>query len=120
MDEFNPIASTNKSTTASFANAPLIALAVAVIALALALWSLLESRDTEQTLTQNLGVKLADQSIVQKNTATQVDLMVKDLRDSQNRVAQLEGMLPALAGGCDRRADQHLQRLSARQPGLVA
>jgi uroporphyrin-III C-methyltransferase len=114
MDEFNPVSSTNKSTPAGLAGAPLIALAVAVIALALALWSLLQSRDTEQTLTQNLGIKLADQSTAQKNTATQVDLLVKDLRDSQNRVAQLEGKLAEFQG--QRVAMEEMYRELARAP----
>jgi uncharacterized protein HemX len=114
MDEFNPVSSTGKSAPPGLAGAPLIALVVAVIALALALWSLLESRDTEQTLTQNIGVKLADQSTAQKSTATQLDLLTKDLRDSQNRVAQLEGKLAEFQG--QRVAMEEMYRELARAP----
>lgn len=114
MDDFTPDASTRKPTTTASFGAPLIALAVAVAALAIALWSLLETRDTEQSLTQSLGVKLAEQSTAQKSTSTQVDLLTKDLRDSQNRVAQLEGKLAEFQG--QRVAMEEMYRELARAP----
>ena len=90
------------------------ALAIAVVSLGLALWSVLEIRDTEQNLTKNLGTKLADQSGVQKQTAVQVDLLARDLRDSQNRVAQLEGKLAEFQG--QRVAMEEMYRDLARAP----
>ena len=114
MDEFTPDASPRKPSGGAAFGAPLIALAIAVIALALALWSLLAARDTEQSLTQSLGVKLAEQSTAQKSTTTQVDLLAKDLRDSQNRVAQLEGKLAEFQG--QRVAMEEMYRELARAP----
>ena len=90
------------------------ALAIAVVSLGLALWSVLEIRDTEQNLTKNLGTRLADQSGVQKQTAVQVDLLARDLRDSQNRVAQLEGKLAEFQG--QRVAMEEMYRDLARAP----
>ena len=89
-------------------------LAIAVVSLALALWSLLASRDTEQNLTQSLGTRLAEQSGMQKQTGVQVDLLAKDLRDSQNRVAQLEGKLAEFQG--QRVAIEEMYRELARAP----
>lgn len=114
MDEFNQDTSARKTTVTSSLGAPLIALTVAVLALALALWSLLEARDTEQSLTQSLGVKLAEQATAQKSTGTQVDALTKDLRDSQNRVAQLEGKLAEFQG--QRVAMEEMYRELARAP----
>ena len=89
-------------------------LAIAVVSLALALWSLLASRDTEQNLTQSLGTKLAEQSLAQKQTAAQTDLLAKDLRESQNRVVQLEGKLAEFQG--QRVAMEEMYRELARAP----
>lgn len=100
--------------SAGLAGAHMVVLAIAVVSLALALWSLLESRDTEQNLTQSLGTKLAEQSGAQKQTAAQVDLLAKDLRDSQNRVAQLEGKLAEFQG--QRVAMEEMYRELARAP----
>ena len=94
--------------------ANMVALAIAVVSLSLAIWSLLAGRDTEQNLTQNLGAKLAEQSFAQKQTAGQVDLLVKDLRESQNRVAQLEGKLAEFQG--QRVAMEEMYRELARAP----
>jgi uncharacterized protein HemX len=91
-----------------------VALAIAVVSLALALWSLLAGRDAEQNLTQSLGARLAEQSAAQKQTAGQVDLLAKDVRDSQNRVAQLEGKLAEFQG--QRVAMEEMYRELARAP----
>jgi len=115
MEEFKPDNdSMSARRAAPFASLPAAAIIIAVIALALALWSLLESRDTEQSLTQSLGNKLAEQSGAQKQTAAQVDVMSKDLRDSQNRVAQLEGKLAEFQG--QRVALEEMYRELARAP----
>ncbi|MBL8523780.1 MAG: uroporphyrinogen-III C-methyltransferase, partial [Betaproteobacteria bacterium] len=114
MDEFTPDSTSRKTNSALSFGAPLMALIVAVLALVLAVWGLLEARDTEQSLTQSLGVKLAEQSTAQKSTTTQVDLLTKDLRDSQNRVAQLEGKLAEFQG--QRVAMEEMYRELARAP----
>ncbi len=115
MDEFT---STSGSKSAlqpgQFSGIPAVAIAIAVVSLALALWGLLENRDTEQSLTQSLGTKLAEQSGVQKQTAAQVDLLIKDLRDSQNRVGQLESKLGEFQG--QRVAMEEMYRELARAP----
>ncbi len=92
----------------------LAVLAIAVVSLALALWSLLAGRDAEQNLTQNLGARLAEQNQAQKQAAGQLDLLARDLRDSQNRVAQLEGKLAEFQG--QRVAMEEMYRELARAP----
>ena len=114
MDEFKPDTPAVSRGTAQHGSMPLIALVVAVIGLGLAVWSLLQSRDTEQSLTQNLGVRLAEQSTAQKQTATQVEVLARDVRDSQNRVAQLEGKLAEFQG--QRVAMEEMYRELARAP----
>ena len=93
---------------------PLAVLAISVVSLGLALWSLLAGHDAEQNLTQQLGGKLAEQSQAQKQAAGQIDLLAKDLRDSQNRVAQLEGKLAEFQG--QRVAMEEMVRELARVP----
>ncbi|MBP8120509.1 MAG: uroporphyrinogen-III C-methyltransferase, partial [Burkholderiales bacterium] len=114
MDEFKTDTPAVSRGTAQHGSMPLIALVVAVIGLGLAVWSLLQSRDTEQSLTQNLGVRLAEQSTAQKQTATQVEVLARDVRDSQNRVAQLEGKLAEFQG--QRVAMEEMYRELARAP----
>ena len=92
----------------------IVALAVAAASLLIALWAWWDSRDTSQTLTQNIGLKLAEQSKAQSQTAAQADQMLKDLRDSQNRVAQLEGKLAEFQG--QRVALEEMYRDLARAP----
>ncbi len=88
--------------------------AIAIASLGLALWSFIAGRDTEQNLTQSLGAKLADQSAAQKQVAGQVDSLAKDLRDSQNRVTQLEAKLAEFQG--QRVAMEEMYRDLARAP----
>ncbi|MEP7154807.1 MAG: uroporphyrinogen-III C-methyltransferase [Betaproteobacteria bacterium] len=115
MDEFKPDSGlTNARPGGRLGNLALVAVVIAIASLALALWSLLDGRDIEQNLTQNLGTKLGEQSAVQKQTAAQVDLMIKDLRDSQNRVSQLEGKLAEFQG--QRVALEEMYRELARAP----
>ncbi len=93
---------------------PLAVLAISVVSLGLALWSLLAGNDAEQNLTQQFGGKLAEQSQAQKLATAQIDLLAKDLRDSQNRVAQLEGKLAEFQG--QRVAMEEMVRELARVP----
>ena len=91
-----------------------VALVVAVVALLAGLWAWWESHDTAQALTQNVGVKLAEQSKAQSQTTVQVEQMQKDLRESQNRVALLEGKLAEFQG--QRVALEEMYRDLARAP----
>ena len=115
MDELtpNPVSKVSRPS-AGLGGSHMAVLGIALVSLALALWSLLASRDTEQTLTQSLGTKLAEQSIAQKQTAGQVELLSKDLHESQNRVAQLEGKLAEFQG--QRVAMEEMYRELARAP----
>ncbi len=92
----------------------IVALAVAVMSLLLVLWSWWDGRDNSQSLTQNIGLKLAEQNKTQSQTAVQVEQVVKDLRDSQSRVAQLEGKLAEFQG--QRVALEEMYRDLARAP----
>ena len=91
-----------------------LTLVLAAAGLALGLWVWWDGREAAQTLTQNLGVKLAEQSKMQNQTAVQLDQMQKDLRDSQNRVSQLEGKLAEFQG--QRVAIEEMYRDLARAP----
>ena len=91
-----------------------MAVALALTGLALGLWAWWDARDSAQTLTQNIGLKLAEQSKVQSQSALQVDQILKELRESQNRVAQLEGKLAEFQG--QRVALEEMYRNLARAP----
>ena len=110
MDELNlkPVASASTSTMG------VVVLAVALAGLAIAIWAWWDARDSAQTLTQTVGVKLAEQSKIQNQTAVLVDQMQKELRESQNRVAQLEGKLAEFQG--QRVALEEMTRDLARAP----
>ena len=105
---------TKASASPALPTLGVIALAVAVAGLALTLWAWWDGRDTAQTLAQNLGTKLAEQSKIQNQAGLQLDQMQKDLRDSQNRVAQLEGKLAEFQG--QRVALEEMYRDLARAP----
>ena len=115
MDEFNanpaPPATANASRTASLTA---VALLIAVVSLALALWSLIEARDAEQSLTHTLGNRLGEQANAQKQTTAQIEQAARDVRDAQNRVAQLEGKLAEFQG--QRVALEEMYRELARAP----
>ena len=110
MDESN----TKIPAAPAFSAVGTAALAIALAGLALGLWAWWDGRDTAQVLTQNLGLKLAEQSKVQNQTAVQVDQALKDIRESQNRVAQLEGKLAEFQG--QRVALEEMYRNLARAP----
>lgn len=106
--------STRPNASASLSRLGLAALIVALAALALGLWAWWDGRETSQALTQNLGLKLAEQSKQQNQTAVQLDQAVKELRESQTRVAQLEGKLAEFQG--QRVALEEMYRDLARAP----
>ena len=109
MDDIN-----TKSAATAPSPANIAVLAAALAGLALGLWAWWDGRETAQLLTQNLGVKLAEQSKVQTQTSVQQELMLKDLRESQARVAQLEGKLAEFQG--QRVALEEMTRDLARAP----
>ncbi len=110
MDELNP----KPVASAAASGIGVVALAVALASLAIGLWAWWDARDSAQTLTQTVGVKLAEQSKMQNQTAVLVDQMQKELRESQNRVAQLEGKLAEFQG--QRVALEEMTRDLARAP----
>ena len=90
------------------------ALAMAVIALLLAVWSFVAGRDGTQSLTEMLATRLAEQGSSQKQTAAQLEQTAKELRDAQNRLAQLEGKLAEFQG--QRVAMEEMYRELSRAP----
>lgn len=114
MDEFNPEAAIKPVPRGAAPWMPPAALAAAAVSLALAAWALMESRDTEHSLTQSLGARLAEQSGAHKQTAGQVEQLSRDLRDAQNRVSLLEGKLAEFQG--QRVALEEMYRELARAP----
>ncbi len=105
---------TNSLASPYFSRAGVAVMLLALAGLVLGLWAWWDGRDTAQMLTQTLGVKLAEQSKLQTQTTVQVDQMLKDQRESQNRVAQLEGKLAEFQG--QRVALEEMYRDLARAP----
>ena len=83
MDE----SETNSQASPFLSRAGAAVMLLALAGLVLGLWAWWDGRDTAQMLTQTLGVKLAEQSKLQTQTTVQVDQMLKDQRESQNRVS---------------------------------
>lgn len=83
----------NTKLTSRLAIPPLAVLGVAACALALATWSWWDSRETERSLTQSLGTRLAEFGGTQKQTTRDVEQLTKDFRDAQSRIRELEGKL---------------------------
>jgi uroporphyrin-III C-methyltransferase len=110
MDEFNA----NSAPSSALSGLSIVALVVALAAMALGAWAWWDGHDAAQTLTQNVGGKLAEQSKVQTQTTVQLEQMLKELRESQNRVAQLEGKLAEFQG--QRVALEEMYRDLARAP----
>jgi uncharacterized protein HemX len=118
MDDFksatSPPSTAPRQVIAGAGGLPLAATVVAIISIALAVWTLYDTRDTGQALTQTVGTRLAEQAGAQRQTATQVDQLARDLRDAQNRVVQLEGKLADFQG--QRVAMEEMYRELARAP----
>ena len=110
MDELN----SKPAASGALPTMSLAALLVALAGLALGAWTWWDGRDTAQSLTQSVGVKLAEQSKAQSQAALQIDQSQKDLRESQSRVAQLEGKLAEFQG--QRVALEEMYRDLARAP----
>ncbi len=92
----------------------LLAIAIAVLALIVAIVAIWESRDSAKELAQIVGTKLGETANAQKDGAIRVEQTIKDLRDAQSRVAQLEGKLAEFQG--QRVALEEMYRELARAP----
>jgi uroporphyrin-III C-methyltransferase len=93
---------------------PSIALIIALVALAASVGSLWESRQSASELQLNVGTKLGEQGNMLKDTSIRTEQIVRDLRESQNRVALLEGKLAEFQG--QRVALEEMYRELARAP----
>jgi uroporphyrin-III C-methyltransferase len=93
---------------------PSVALVIALVALAASVGGLWESRQSASELQLNIGTKLGEQGNVLKDTAIRTEQIVRDLRESQNRVALLEGKLAEFQG--QRVALEEMYRELARAP----
>jgi uroporphyrin-III C-methyltransferase len=91
-----------------------IALVIALVALAASIGSLWESRQSASELQLNVGTKLGEQGNMLKDTSIRTEQIVRDLRESQNRVALLEGKLAEFQG--QRVALEEMYRELARAP----
>ena len=92
----------------------LIAITLGLLALAVALIAFWESRDSAKEMQLLVGTKLGEASNAQKELSLRAEQSNKDLRDAQNRVAQLEGKLAEFQG--QRVAMEEMYRELARAP----
>ena len=91
-----------------------IAVVIALVALAASVGALWESRQSASALQLNVGTKLGEQGNMLKDTSIRTEQIVRDLRESQNRVALLEGKLAEFQG--QRVALEEMYRELARAP----
>ncbi len=89
-------------------------IAISIIALLVALWALLSGQAASEALIQNTAIKLADANAAISRHAVQNEQLVKDLRDAQSRVSQLEGKLAEFQS--QRIALEEMYRDLARAP----
>ncbi|MBC7621859.1 MAG: uroporphyrinogen-III C-methyltransferase [Aeromicrobium sp.] len=89
-------------------------IAVAILALLLAVGGWLSSVNGRAELTQSLGGRIAEIDRSAKDVASRNEALLRDLRDAQNRVAQLEGKLAELQN--QRVAIEEMTRDLARAP----
>jgi uroporphyrin-III C-methyltransferase len=91
-----------------------VALVIALVALVASVGALWESRQSTSELQLNVGTKLGEQTNALKDTSIRTEQIVRDLRESQNRVALLEGKLAEFQG--QRVALEEMYRELARAP----
>ena len=89
-------------------------IAVGAIALVLAIGVWFESRGANRELVQSLGGKLAELDKITRDSAARNDAAMRDLRDAQNRLAQLEAKLAEFQN--QRVAIEEMTRDLARAP----
>lgn len=92
----------------------ILAIALASLALIVAIAAIWEGHDSAKELQQMVGTKLGEASNAQKEVAIRTEQTIKDLRDAQSRVAQLEGKLAEFQG--QRVALEEMYRELARAP----
>jgi uncharacterized protein HemX len=93
---------------------PAMALVAAGIACVIALAAWWEAHDSTREITQNIGAKVGEMANAQKEAAVRSEQLLKDVRDVQNRVAQMEGKLAEFQG--QRVALEEMYRELARAP----
>jgi uroporphyrin-III C-methyltransferase len=91
-----------------------VAFVAALIGIAVAAGAFWESRTNVGELQQVVGAKLAEQGNALKDSSIRNEQMLRDLREAQNRVAQLEGKLGEIQG--QRVALEEMYRELARAP----
>ena len=91
-----------------------IAIIAALVALLVAIGAFWENRAAVRDLQQTLGMKLGEQGAIVIESGARTELLTKDLRDAQNRLAQLEGKLAEFQG--QRVAIEEMYRELARAP----
>lgn len=92
----------------------LVAMALAALGLAGAVIALWEGRDSAKEMQLLVGTKLGEANNAQKELSIRVEQSNRDIRDAQNRVAQLEGKLAEFQG--QRVAMEEMYRELARAP----
>jgi uroporphyrin-III C-methyltransferase len=108
----SPENKSGKTTSSSFAVFAAIGIAVLALLLAAGAWVAAVSGKTD--LTQSLGGKIADIDKRGQDVASRSEALLRDLRDAQNRVAQLEGKLAEFQN--QRVAIEEMTRDLARAP----
>ncbi len=114
--DFQPGAPVSASPTKrpAFPPAVLLAAALAAFAIVLSLAVWWESRDVRQDLTQTLGAKMAELDKQGRETTSRNDALLRDSKDAQNRIAQLEAKLAEYQN--QRVAIEEMTRDLARAP----
>ena len=92
----------------------IVSLCVGLVARLVAAWAIYSFQGEAKRLEQNLSFKLAETTQVQTKQSLLVESQGKDLRDAQNRVAQLEGKLNEFQS--QRVALEEMSRDLARAP----
>ena len=92
----------------------IVSLCVGLVALLVASWATYSFQGEAKRLEQNLSFKLAETTQAQTKQSLLVESQGKDLRDAQNRVAQLEGKLNEFQS--QRVALEEMSRDLARAP----
>jgi uroporphyrin-III C-methyltransferase len=105
----NSPSKTNQPNTVS-----IVSLCVGLVALLIAAWAIYSFQAEANRLEQNLSTKLADAAQLQTKQSLVTEQQGKDLRDAQNRVAQLEGKLNEFQS--QRIALEEMSRDLARAP----
>ncbi len=107
-------ASVSAPKRSGFSPVALLAAALAAFAIVLSLAVWWESRDVRQDLTQALGTKIAELDKQGRETTSRNEALIRDTKDAQNRIAQLEAKLAEYQN--QRVAIEEMTRDLARAP----